>query len=177
MFPGFLPVQDAWRLRGRWIQAQSVDRVDPSPRDLHQSTCLKKGISENDQEAYLMTRGGTRYVGSPSRFDHDFIGCWFIGRSRSSHQSDGWRWTLLTIVAHWIEGSRSSIQLKLHRTAGYDRKGTPRSRPDRTAIATRSSCDRGSFVVESNHDRWMVYVENWKHDRRPIMADRGAIVA
>ena len=129
MSRGFLPVQDAWRLSGRWIQAQSVDRVDLSPRDLHQSTCLKKGISENDQEAYLMTRGGTTYVGSPSQFDHGFIGHWFIGRlrssSRSSHRSDGWWWTLLTIVAHMIGGSRSSIQLKLHRTAGNDRGRTP----------------------------------------------------
>ena len=127
-----------------WTQVHAI---------IHSSTCLKKGISENDQEPYLMTRGGTRYVGLPSRFDHGFIGHWLIGRSRSSsrasHRSDDWRWTLLTIVVHWIGGSRPSIQLKLHRTAENDRGRTPRSRPDRTAIAARSSRDRGSFVVES----------------------------
>ena len=120
---------------------------------IHSSTCLKKGISENDQEAYVMTRGGTRYVGSPSRFDHRFIGRWLIGRSRSSsrasHRSDGWQSTLLIIVVHWIGGSRPSIQLKLHRTAGNDRGRTPRLLSDRTAIAVRSSHDRGSFFVES----------------------------
>ena len=36
----FLPVQDAWQLSGCRIQAQSVDRVDPSPRDLHYNTCV-----------------------------------------------------------------------------------------------------------------------------------------
>ena len=43
-----------------------------------------------------------------------------IGRSRSSsrssHQSDGWWWNHLTIVAHWIGESRSFIQLELRWT-------------------------------------------------------------
>ena len=114
-----------------------------------------------------MTRGGTRYVGSPSRFDHGFIGRWLIGRSRSSsrssHRSDGWRWTLLTIVVHWIGGSRPSIKLKLHRTAENDRGRTPRSRPDRTAIAD-------PLLWNQSHDRQMVSLENRNHDRRPIVA-------
>ena len=33
------------------------DHVDPSPRDLHQNTCLKKGLSEVDRTTYLTPRG------------------------------------------------------------------------------------------------------------------------
>ena len=45
-----------------------------------------------------------------------------------------------------------------------------RSRRDQAAIVDPSSWNR-------SHDRWMVSVENRKHDQCPIMADRGAIVA
>ena len=34
-----LPVQDAWRHGGRPIEAETLDRVDPSPRDQQLNTC------------------------------------------------------------------------------------------------------------------------------------------
>ena len=102
--------------------------------------------------AYLMTRGGTRNVGSSSRFDHGFIGRWFIRWSSSSSWSSLIGWLAVDPplnLGHWIGGSRSSTQLNLHRTAEKIRGRTPRSRSDRTAIAVRSSRDHGSFVMES----------------------------
>ena len=68
--------------------------------------------------------------------------------------------------------SRSPTYLKPHRTAGRIRGRTPRSQSDRTAIAARSSRDRGSFDVEAKpRSRRTFSAEDGKrnvHDRGPI---------
>ena len=46
IFPRSLLLQVTWMNHRRWLRSLNVDRVDPSPRDLHQSTCSKKIISE-----------------------------------------------------------------------------------------------------------------------------------
>ena len=96
-------------------------------------------------------------------------------RSRSSSQfsSIGWR-TLIKIVDHAIARSWPSVHLKRYRTAMKTRGRTPRSRSDRTAIAARSSRDRGAYAMESPQliktttdgdlGSWLT------HDRGPIVA-------
>ena len=72
-----------------------------------------------------------------------------------------------------------------HRTAGRILGRTPRSRSDRTAIAARSSRDRGSFIKEPKpRSRRTIPAEDGKrkvHDRGPIAlwswTDRRLIVA
>ena len=44
-----LPVQDAWRHGGRRIEAETLDRVDRSPRDQQSNTCSIRGVSEDDE--------------------------------------------------------------------------------------------------------------------------------
>ena len=167
---------------------EDVDRVDPSPRDLHQSTCLKKRFKWYPR---WTTRGRARKHGSASD------GCGFlckwkqraIARSSSDgrdlhrelHRSNGWWWTLPTITAYEIARSWPSPHLKRYRTATKTRGRTPRSRSDRTAIATQSSHNRGNFGVESlPWDRTAVDyspVPQSTPDRDPIVArswpDRG----
>ena len=45
MFPHVFLLQVTWTRGRRWIQARSVDRVDPSPRD-HPSTHVPKRMSK-----------------------------------------------------------------------------------------------------------------------------------
>ena len=54
-----------------------------SPPNLHHEHVLNRRNTWMRSRAYLVTHGGTRSVRSSSRFDHCFIGCGFIGRSRS----------------------------------------------------------------------------------------------
>ena len=63
------------------------DRVDPSPRDSKSSTCVISTLSDRDRRAHRSQRGATRSARSSSGFDQGFIGCGFIGRSRSSSRS------------------------------------------------------------------------------------------
>ena len=85
------------------------------------------------------------------------------------------------ILATHVELSRSQ---DLHRTMKKAHGRTPRSRWDQTAIAVRSSRDRGSFSVESERRFFHLIgrrsTDDQDHDRRTIVArsrrDRGVIV-
>ena len=82
----------------------------------------------------------------------------------------------------------SSGTSDLHQTARTIRRRTPRLRSDQTAIAARSSRDRGYFITESsprssNGTQWRIkitIVARSRLDRGPITArswpDRGPIV-
>ena len=86
------------------------------------------------------------------------------------------------ILATHVELSRSQ---DLHRTMKKTRGRTPRSRRNRTAIAVRSSRDRGSFSTESerrfSHLIGRRSTDDQDHDRRTIVAqswrDRGTFEA
>ena len=39
-------MQAMWRHSRRRMRSQSIDHMDPSPRDLHQDTCVKKVLSD-----------------------------------------------------------------------------------------------------------------------------------
>ena len=100
-----------------------------------------------------------------------------IARSRSDgHDEADLLLILTTRGLLWNVQSPSSRDL--HRMARTIHGRTPRSRSDRTAIAARSSRDRGSFVVKSpprslDGGRWSINttidVRSWP--------DRGVIVA
>ena len=46
---GIFLLQVTWLHRTRWIFSRSIDRVDPSPRDRNQRTCVKIIISGFDE--------------------------------------------------------------------------------------------------------------------------------
>ena len=41
-------MQATWQHHGRRILSRGVDRVDPSPRNRNQNTCVKSNLSEID---------------------------------------------------------------------------------------------------------------------------------
>ena len=116
-----------------------------SPRDVHQSTCLKKSLSNTLDGRHVTERGSMDLhrtaailfaIGSIMRSSdrhqtaatfrdrgHYAIIRFFIGRPRS-----------FTTLATHVEPSRS---VDCHRTVQTDRARTPQSRSDRTAIAAR----------------------------------------
>ena len=102
--------------------------------------------------------------------------CKHIATTRSPSEGHDLHLTLATRGLLW--NVRSPLSCELHRMARMTRGRTPQSQSDRTAIAARSSGDRGSFVVESpprslNGNYWRmeitIYSRSWP--------DRGAIVA
>ena len=112
-----------------------------------------------------MTRGGTRYDGSPSRFDH--------GLHRTT--SDGFA---LTIAAHGIR------LIAIVHPAGTSSDDADKAWKN-PMIAVRSSCDRGAIEPRSHVFRRGIDPTQADDDRRSstIMIDaqswldRGAIVA
>ena len=96
-------------------------------------------------------------------------------RTADLHRNSGARDRIIRIVQPAVNHDR---------TAQNIRGGTPRSRPDRTAIAERSSRNRDSFRAEplprSSEGSFGGSRSRSSHNRGPIAArswsDRGAIV-
>ena len=133
-----------WRggLAGVGSDQSGGDRVDPSPRDHWLQHVLQKK---------------SKWI----KIDGLPCATWMILerwifikrralRSRSSPRSlPIWRRTLVGIGDHTIGRSEPFVHLRRYRTVARTRGRTPRSRSDRTAIAARSSRDRGAFAAES----------------------------
>ena len=100
---------------------------------------------------------------------------WTGGGASNQH---GWisigRRMFLAILVHAMAQSRPSNHLRFNRTAWRASGRTPRSRFDRTAIAARSSRDRGASVAELPPDD-QTPINEWP--RRRLWPDCGAIVA
>ena len=127
--------------------ANGRDRVDPSPRDLHQNTCEKEKVSEEDRTTYLAPRGILRSSRSASTEGYGRIGRLIFVERRS--RSDGWRETCI----------------KPSDGAGRLRKNT---------IASRSSRDRGAIEPRSRL-RWQeAGAESSPVDRQTIDEARAA---
>ena len=72
-----LTLQVTWRHDERRIEVGTLDRVDRSPRDQHQNTCLKKSLSSTLDARHVAERGAPIVIGRLQLFA---IG----GTSRSS---------------------------------------------------------------------------------------------
>ena len=101
------------------------------PHDLHRPWLHQTVTILRDSWNQRARRGCFQGVGSSSK-GHD-------APDFSSHLGATWK----------ALDRRLSAPLKLNRTARRIRGRTPRLRSDRTAIVVRSSCDRGSSIVES----------------------------
>ena len=146
MFPHVSSVQVMWQQRKCWIQARSVDCVDPSPHD-HPSTHVREIVFKWDGLTYhLETRGCIRSVRSSSNERH---------------------WRNKAIINGFIANARSwrSSSEDPHRTVDRDQRRTTinaRSWPDRRSIVARSWPIRRKM---GSHDRskwWtMIAVRSW----------------
>ena len=120
------------------------DRVDPSPHDHDQSTCVKTPLSGCNRSAYLTPRGDARSVGSSSKGEA--------------------AWSRFNCPFSW----------KLHRTVQRCCGRTSRSSRDRGVIEPRSRRDRTPFEAESLlHDPTLIGEDlrpGSKPDRDPIVA-------
>ena len=64
-------LHDTWQNNGRQMQSyrlRHVNRMNPSPRDHHQSTCVKRNLSERDRRLTL------QHVASRGGSDQDWMG-------------------------------------------------------------------------------------------------------
>ena len=100
---GISLLQVTWPHRTSRIQAQGVDRVDPSPRDHRLQHVRKKiRVSGRDQRAYLMTRGCAMNVRSSLRFHHASSNDRDLLRSRSIARTHLDGPTHLLKIERWI---------------------------------------------------------------------------
>ena len=120
MFPQIFLLQVMWTNHNSRLRSQSVARVDLSPRDLHQDTCVKKIISEALDGRHVAWRGGINL--------HQTIAI-----HRDFGTSKGNTWTHLS--ARWrSDGSNdSALMIVTH---------------DRSSIMARLPRDRGQITVQ-----------------------------
>ena len=119
MFPRILLLQVMWTNHNSQLRSLSVDRVDLSPHDLHQDTCVKKIISEALDRRHVAWRGGINLH-------------WTIAIHRDFGTSKSNTWTHLS--GRWrSDGSNdSALMIVAH---------------DRSSIVARLPCDRGQITV------------------------------
>ena len=166
-----LPV--TWPHRTRRIQAQTIDRVDPSPHNHPSKHVLKKESKLIRSMVYLVTRGRCWSVGSSSnglhcdRDHHRDLPPSDGGRSSQS----GSTWSRdrdhpLTCSAI---GRRRGLVEELHDRGPIE----PRSRRAQAVIVEISSWNRFHGIGRRP-------IEIWDHDQRTIVVwlrrDRGLIV-
>ena len=104
-----------------------------------------------------MTRGGTRYDGSPLRFDHGSIGwlavdsphdCDALDQTNRDRSSN---WSIIGWLAVDSPYDRSALdQINRDRSSNWSIIGRRRQDVEEPTIAVRSSRDRTSFVGESS---------------------------
>ena len=140
-------LQDAWRCEERWIRLNGGDHVDLSPRD-HQM--------QHVRIAYLKWPRSEGYAMATWRLENRPIIINWRSHDRDLTASTEAAWNSLA--------RRIFIRSDLHRTALRTRGRTPRSRSDQTAIAARSSRDRGAFNAESTP--WSSEMFSWRSTAR-----------
>ena len=130
-----------WTNHRRRLRSLSVDRVDPSQRDLHQDTCVKKIISEALDGRHVVWLGGINLhqtIAIHRDFGTSKGDTWthLSGRWRSDDNND----SVLMIVAY----DRSSIVARLLHDRGQI---TVRFGPRSLLIdGPRSHDDRGHEI-------------------------------
>ena len=176
-----LTLQVMWRHGGRRIEAGTLDRVDRSPRDQHQNTCLKICLSSTLDVRHVAERGAPIVIGRLQLFtiggttrSSDFHRTAAISRDGSIVDRDPIFIRRQRIVFVFSLSSRESGASDSNLTAAKTGGRTVRSRPDRTAIAARSSRDRAPSAAKSPPD-------DRRSPKTKIMArsrrDRGPIAA
>ena len=156
---------DTWRLQEgsamiTWTRVHAI---------MHQRTCAIEGLSDMLDERHVAARNGITFHRTAAILIAIFLQIRRLamelpdgGLSDSRSRSDG----------HGDVRSWPSIFLMLHRAVQRFRGRTPRSRSDRTAIAARSSRDRGIFGMDWRRwSRRMVLNEDGTrrgHDRGSI---------
>ena len=138
MFPRSLLLQVMWTNRRRWLRSPSVDRVDPSPRHLHQGMCSNKNHKWALDGRHVARRESIN-LHQRSRFiiNEDLLGdTWTLWKRPIFIDTWGWKCTLNHAI--------SSVMI---RSDGWNDswKSSTRSRLDRTAIVVWSHHDRGSI--------------------------------
>ena len=142
------------------------DPVDPSPRDRQIKHVLKYIVSE--KIARLTFRHVDTSWASDLRWDEDHVIS--IGRPRDrAIEAIQSTWVAIWRPREALFGKIGGA-LDSDRTASAACGRTPRSRPDRTAIAAWSSRDRGDFAVKSSPVEWMVIEEGLIARSTPIKA-------
>ena len=124
-----------------WTQVHSINKL---------STCIIPTLSDHDQRAYRSSRGSTRSAQSLSRLDHGFVGCRFIGQSRSS--------------------SRSSLIGQLTVDAPHDHNLLDRAivtvpSPEALSDGYEVSRKNSTIAVRSNRDRGAIEPRSWLFHR------------
>ena len=151
MYPNVSNVQVTWRPHGFRILSRGVDRVDPSPRDRNQSTCVKANLSDRGQRAHRSPRGCNGSARSPPDVRIKTIDRWLT-----------W-WHVEASGASDLHRTRDrELPQDLHRMVEWGRP--------RTTINAWSWLDHRALVAHS--------VQNWEprslqmmgHDRRAIVA-------
>ena len=129
---------------------EDVDRVDLSPRDLHQSTCLKKGLSNNPDGRHVAERGSTDL--------HRTAAIFFV--SGSSVQSPDLHRTVEISIASYTDRTADG---------GRSLRSKPTRSHDRDCPLTWSAIGRLWRHVEELHDHGPIEPRSQKF-RRGIVA-------
>ena len=131
------PLRVTWHLGGRRIRSRDVDRVDPSPPDRDQNTCIKSNLSEIDLPITW------RRVDASGASDLHRTG-----------EESGWCGTC-SVLHYYTYACNRDRPTYLIRSDGWS------CAKDFHAIAARSPCDRGLIEPRS----WLLHGAIVAHDQ------------
>ena len=156
---------DAWRASD--LPTDGYDRVDPSPRDQQNNTCVNLVLSGRDRSAYLTPHGDARSVGSSSKGMP-------LDRDRTVHSPD------VSSDGSEVSWKNSTIALRSNRDRGTiePRSGSFRGRiASRQSDANRRTTKKTRGPLQSSGFSSNVGGTSWKNSMIAARSssDRGAI--
>ena len=119
-----------------------------------------------------MTCGGTRYDGSPSRFDQGSIGRLAVdsphdrGALDQTNRDRSSNWSIIGRLAVYSPHDRGALdQINRDRSSNWSIINQRRQDVEEPSIAVRSSRDRGAIEPRSHFFRWEIIFNRSARDR------------